>query len=187
MIIQAYLVETGVFTITLSTPRPDALASTKFVAGSIHDDYVARVRSLLKEHKHIGTTAQNFPAAKRLQNYLPIYPISTGKPLFALRELMPAGSQREVNGDFFQDETRIRYSFTLHRLPASFAADEIVAEGIERHMLYALRQLFSANDVPDSFIPGDDSLRPGDRTEIEMTCELGPSSGRGHAEIPTPA
>ncbi len=187
MKIWAYRIYPGTLTITVATPRAETAASTKFTAAKIHEDYCARVRAHLKEHRHVGTTSLQYPAAKRLQTYFPVFNSDTTKPLYALRELKPAGAPRDFNPEFMLEIMRIKYSFILNLLDAAFLADEIITEAIERHMEYAIDLLFDANSVPNAFIPGDDGQRPGDRTEIDILCELGPADGRDVVDIPTPA
>lgn len=169
----------------VATPRDQALPSTKFQAATVHEDYAARVRALLKEHRHINASSLAYPAAKRLQTYFPVFPLVTGKPLYALREVKPAGCPRGVDGEW--EVMEVRYGLSINILPAAHLADEVTTEGIERHLEFAVTRLFSANDVPTVFIPGDQTLRPGDRTEIDIRVELGPATARDEIEIPTPS
>lgn len=184
MKVQVYTTYSGTLIITAATPRAEAAPSFRFTNASIHEDYCAQVRALLKEHRHILGSSLEYPAAKRLQTY---FPTSGGNPLYAIRELMPAGSPRDVDPDFQLEIMRIRYSFMLNLLPAAFLADETIAEAIERHIEKAVHDLFIANGVPDVFIPGDEEQRPGERTDIDILCELGPASGRIGVDLPTPS
>lgn len=183
MRIQAYDVHPGTITITVATPRDEADPSTQFTAATIHEDYAARVRALLREYKHIGETALEFASTKRLQSY---FPTTGGAPLYALRALQPSGAPREIDADFLLEVIRIRYEFILVDLPAVFTAAEEVAEARERHMESAIRQLFQANSIPDVFIPGDTAQRNPNRSEVDIICEFGPSANRRGFDIPTP-
>jgi hypothetical protein len=185
MRVQAYTAYSFNLTVTASTPRAQQGFSSMFTAGKIHEEFCARVRTLLKEHRHTGGDA--YPAAKRLQTYFPTFNSDATRPLYAIRELRPAGAPRDYIPEFSLEVMRIRYTGMLNILPAAFLADEVVAEALERHIEYAVHQLFEANGVPNSFIPGDEGIRPGDRTEIDILCEMGPASERTGVEIPTPA
>lgn len=191
MKIQAYTAYTGTLVIAVATPRPEEAPSTHFTAAKIHEDYCARVRSLLREHKHIGDTSLTYPAAQRLQTYFPIFPATTGKPLYALRQLMPSGSPRDIDREYMLEIMRIRYAFTLVCLPAYSLADEIDAEAIERHMAYAVKQLFQASGVPyvtipQVTVPGDNGIVDGEGSLVSIMCELGGASARQGVEIPQP-
>lgn len=184
MKVQAYCAFQGTLQITVATQRAEPMASTRFTAATIHEDYAAQVRALLKEYRHVGATSLSYPATKRLSTYLPTH---NGEQIFAIRELQPIGSPRDVDDQWQLEIMRIRYSFTLHLLPAAFLVNESVAEAMERHIEYAVRQLFLANGVPDVYIPGDQELRSGTGTEVDISCEMGPSSGRVGVEIPHPS
>jgi hypothetical protein len=184
MKIQAFGVYTGTLVIGVATPRPEAVPSTHFVAASIHEDYCATVRSALRRHKHVGESSLSYAATLRLQNYFPVFAAS---PIYAIRELRPAGSPRDIDPEFMLEIMRIRYDFVLNILPAAMLSNEVDAEAMERHMENATRKLFQALAIPDVFIPGDGGDRPGDRTEIDIVCEMGPGSDLRTFEIPAPA
>lgn len=192
MRIQAYTAYTGTLIIAVATPRPQEAPSTHFTAAKIHEDYCARVRSILREWKHIGETSLAFPVAQRLQTYFPVYPLVTGKPLYALRQLMPAGSPRDIDREYMLEIMRIRYAFTLVILPAYFGADEIDAEAIERHLEYAVKQLFQVSGVPHVTIPqitvpGDNDIITEEGSLVSISCELAGASARNGADIPQPS
>lgn len=170
MRIQHYDTHPGSLTITVSTPRDGAAPSLQFTAATIHEDYVARVRALLREYLHCGPTAEATPAAARLQAYLPAV---AGRPLYALRTLQPAGAPRDVDNEFFLEVMRIRYEFVLVDLPPAVQADSIFAEARERHMEFAVRSLFQANSLPDVFIPADTQQRNPNQSDIDIVCEFG--------------
>ena len=187
MRVQAYSAYAGTLQVTVATPRPDAAPSTHFTAASVHEDYCASVRALLREYKHVGESSVEFPAEQRIQSFFPTFTIGgIAKPLFALRELMPIGSPRDIDADFQLEVMRIRYQFHIVILPAAFAANSVDAEAIERHVEYAIRQLFQANTVPDVFIPGDSEDRPH-RSEIDIVCELGTATAKMGVDIPSPS
>ena len=184
---QAYTVYGGVLTIAVATPRPEEAGSVLFTAAKIHEDYCATVRALLMEHKQVGPSAVAYPAAKRIQTYFPAH---QGQSLYALRELMPAGSPRDIDTEFMLEIMRIRYSFTLALLPSAFIASETVAAGIERNLEYAVQRMFQVNGVPDTVIPGDDTILSGPEgvdTSISISCDLGPASHRSMVNVPTPS
>ncbi len=183
MRVQAYSVREGTITITVATQRGQPMASTKFTAANIHEDYTAAVLALLREHKQIVDTTELFPMPQRLQTYLPTY---GGQPLYAVRELQFAGAPMDIDDPWQLEITRIRYAITLHMLPAAWLADESIAEAIGRNVTYGLKQLFDTNGIPSAFIPGDEEVRPGSGTSIDIICELGAAGGRGPVEIPTP-
>lgn len=191
MRIQAYTAYTGTLVIAVATPRPEEAPSTHFLWAKIHEDYCARVRSLMREHKHIGPTSLAYPTAQRLQTYFPIYPLVTGSALYALRQLQPAGTPRDIDREFMIEIMRIRYAFTLVILPPYFEADEITADGIERAMEYAAKALFEAAGVPtvtipQVTIPGDNDIIDETLTLVSITCELGAASARNGVDIPQP-
>jgi len=191
MRIQAYTAHEGTLTVAVATPRPEEASSTHFTAAKIHEDYCARVRALLREHKHCDASALAYPAASRLQTYFPVFPLVTGKPLYALRELRPAGTMRDIDRDFMLEIMRIRYAFTLAILPPFFGADEVDAEGIERAIEYAVKQLFQAAGVPyvtipQVTIPGDNDVIDGVLSLVSISVELGGATMRSGVDIPQP-
>lgn len=189
MRVQAYKQFQGTFTIVAATPRPEEAASTKLTAATIHEDYAAKVRALLREYKHIGGESLQWPSAKRIQTY---FPTQGGLPLYAIRELRPAGTTRGIDQDFQLEIISIRYAFTLDWLPAAFYADEEIAEAMERNLEFAVSSLFEANSVPHVFIPGSNETEPGNvggdavPTSISITCEMGGATARGGIDLPQP-
>jgi hypothetical protein len=185
MKIREYNLYPFAFAFTLATPKPDGAFSTVIQAAKIHEQYVSQVRAVLREFKHIDPTTKQIPAALRLDNY---FPTANGSPLYALRTLTPAGTSREVDTDFWQDVTRIRYTGLLVFLPAALQADERLAFAVERHLEKAMLDLLTHLGLPTTFIPGDDTTRPGEGTVIDIIAELGPAEGApGLYEVPTPA
>lgn len=187
MRIQAYTAYNFTLTVTVASIRPQEAPSTLFTAAKIQEDIAAQVRVLLEEHKHVGETAIAYPAAQRIQTYFPTATIGgVAKPLFALRELMPAGSPRDIDMDWHLEIMRIRYAGFLNLLPPCWAATAAVREAKERVIEYACQQLLSTNAQLNLFIPGDDGLRPGEGTTIDIVCELGAASARQGVDIPDP-
>lgn len=195
MKIQAYCAYQGTLVVTVATPRPEAAASTVFTAASIHEDFAAKVRVALQEWKHVEASAKSFPAAEQLQTYLPTVTIAgEAKPIYALRQLMPAGSPRSIDQDFQLEVFQLRYDFMLVLLPAAFAGDQRLVSGIERNLEKAVHDLFDANDIPSTFIPGNMGIRDEQdntvptRSEIDIICEMGPAltQGRTAVDIPNP-
>lgn len=185
MRVQAYTIYGGTIQITIATQRIEPMPSTKFTSATMHEEYAATVGAYLREHKHTAeATALQYPAAKRLPTYLPTH---NGAQLYRVMELVPSGTARDVDDPWQLEITRIRYAFVINLLPAAFIADEVVAEAIMRNMEYAFNRLLVSNGVPAVFIPGDQELRLGEGTEIDIVCELGGASGRMAVEVPAPA
>lgn len=186
MIVQAYTCYNGTLTVAAATPRPDEAPSTHFTAAKIQEDYAGQVRSLLREWKHIGTTSLAYPVASRLQTYFPVFPLVTGQPLYALRELRPTGSPRGIDAEMMLEMMSIQYALTLVLLPPYFGADETTAEGIERAVEYAVKQLFAAAGVPNEVIPGDNDIIDETATLVSIGVQLGAASARMGVEIGQP-
>lgn len=191
MRIQAYTAFAGTLTVTVATPRPEQASSIRFVAATIHEDFCARVRSLLREHKHCDTSSLAYPEAQRLQTYFPVYPLGTGKPLYALRSLQPAGTSRDIDRDFMLEIMRIRYSFTISILPAFFGADEVIAEGMERAIEYAVEKLFQQAGVPYVTIPqiatpGSNDIIDEEHSLVSISIEMGGATARTGVDIANP-
>lgn len=189
MRIQAYTRYAGTISVTAATLRSQTAPSVIFTNATIHEDYAAKVRALLEEHIHIPPNDQFFPPAVRLQNY---FPAPNGAAIYVLKELMPAGAPRSIDAQFMLEVTSIRYAFVLDLLPAAYACTGQQRSAIERAMEYAFSQLFAANGVPNTFIPGDQAIRPENPdtsiggTDIDIICQLGAASARGPVEIPGP-
>lgn len=184
MRIQHYDIHPGTLTLTVATPRPEAQGSALFTAASIHEDYAARVRAILREWRHVGDASLSLPVAARLESYLPTSP--TG-PLYALRELRPAGTLREIDADFQLEILRLRYDFVLVDLPALFSVAPALGEARERAIESAVRALFAASDIPHIFIPGDPTARNPNDSEIDLIAEFAPVDHRRGFDIPSPS
>lgn len=186
---QAYQAYAGNLLVTVATPRPEASGSAVFTYASIHEDYCAQVRVVLQEQKHILDSSQAYPAAQRLENY---FPQPGGNPIYALRQLMPAGTPRSIDQDFQLEIMQIRYRFMIVLLPAAFQVDQRLVSGMERNLEKAVKDLFQANSLPWEFIPGDSGIRDEAsaetpiRSEIDIICEMGPALEQGRVGVDGP-
>lgn len=193
MIIQAYTAYSGIFTIAVSTVRPQAARSTQFIAATLHEDYAAKAAALLEEHIHIFPTDQAYPMAARLQNYFPTATVGGQTvPIYAMKELMPAGAPRDIDAQFMLEITRLRYQFSIVLLKAAFATTAVGRNAISRAIEFAIKSLFDANSLPSTYIPGDNAIRPENAdttlgpTDIDIVCELGAATQRTGVDIPDP-
>lgn len=125
MKIQAFSLYSGTLVISVATPRPEEAPSIYFTAATIHEDYCAKVRAILREWKHVAPSCLGVPTAQRLQTYFPTLPANGTNYLYAVRELRPAGSPRDIDREWMLEIMRIRYAFTLALLPAALTADGI--------------------------------------------------------------
>jgi hypothetical protein len=183
MRIQAYLQHSGAITITVATARAEPMASTRFTAAKIHEDYAAHIRTLMTEHRHTNTTASLlYPASKRISTYLPTL---NGDQLFSITELQPAGAPRDIDDNWQLEIMRIRYAVTLNLTPAAFLTPD--SDAMERHLTYAVQRLLVNNGVANVYLPGDEVVRSGTGTDVDVACEMAASGGRGPVEIPHPA
>lgn len=182
MRVQAYTFIPGVLTITVATPRVEAAPSHLFTFAKEHEEIAAKVRALFREYRQVGAPALATAAPLALATYFPAH---AGAPLYAIRELAPAGTARDVDADFQLEITRVRFAFTVNLLPAAFLTDETVAEAIEYHLEAAAKQVITAAGVTNVFKFGDEEVRRGDRTEIDCGVEIGaPQGGRTGVEVP---
>jgi hypothetical protein len=149
-------------TVTISTARPEAAPSTLFVAGSLHTEYVAKVRAVLREKRDALT---------------PYLPVAGGYPIYGIRKIMPAGAMRTVESDYFMETTRQRFDLGVALLPSAWQAGELVALGVERNLEKAIKDLFAAEGIPFAVIPGDND-KLGD-SYVDIMCELGPATNQG--------
>jgi hypothetical protein len=174
MLITDYLYYEGTLTIGVHTPRLDPAPATIYLAGPIHSEYLARVRSILREYR----TTENL--ASGLQSYLPQ---QGGFPLYGIRNITPAGALRSVDDDFNLEVTLQRFSFGLAMLPTTFTADPEKYFSIERVMEKAVQDLFAANSLPHTVttIPGD--KKQLGETFIDISFELGAATEQGPLEV----
>lgn len=193
MRIQAYLAYSGVFTVTVSSVRPGEARSTLFTAAKQHEDFAAKVRGLLEEHIHIAPTDRAYPPASRLQYYFPTATVGANTlPIYAMKEIMPAGTARDVDAQFMLEIMRIRYQFSIALLQEAYAVSAQYRSAIERAIEFAVQSLFAANSVPWVYVPGENTIRPENNdttagpTDVDILCELGPATMRSGVDIPDP-
>lgn len=168
-----YLYYDGTVTITIATPRLDATApSTVMQAATVHEEFAAKVRALMRENRLELVPSTSFDA------YLPT---AGGFPLYGIRAIRPGGSSREVETDFMLEITRLRFAIEFTLLPSTFTADTLLALAFERNMEKALRDFFAANSVPNTTIPGDQQVL-GD-SWIDIVFETGPASEIGLVNV----
>jgi len=162
--------------IVVSSPRPEGMPAHIIPGAALHDEIAAKVEAALREYKHRGENEGWVAPALQVQTYLP----STGtNKFYAVRSLMPAGSIVDVDQDFLLDILRIRFSLIFAILPGCLQADEQTGDAYNRHWQKAFKQLLVTGYAMDSvFIPGESDRRPGDRTEIDITLEMGGYQGR---------
>jgi hypothetical protein len=162
--------------VVVSSPRPEAVPAHIIPAAAVHDEIASTVEAALQEYKHLGENEGWVATAKQLATY---FSANAAGNFYAVRALTPAGSIVEVDQDFMLDVLRIRFSLIFAVLPASLMADERTGHAFNRHWQKALKDLLvTGYGLQDVFIPGDQDRRPGDRTEIDVTLEMGGSSGK---------
>lgn len=162
--------------VVVSSPRPEAAPAHIIPNAAAHDEIASIVEAALDEYKHLGEHEQWVPAAKQLATY---FSANSAANFYAVRSLTPAGSIVEVNEDFFLDVLRLRFSLIFAILPASLQADERTGKAFPRHWQAAIKGLLlTGYSLQNVFIPGDSGRRPCDRTEIDVTLEMGGYQGR---------
>jgi hypothetical protein len=166
--------------VVVSSPRPEGCPSTIIFNGAKHDEIASQVEAALQAYKHLGEHEGWVPSAQQLATYLPD---TAGQKFYAVRGLDPAGSIVEVDEKFLLDVLRIRFSLVFAILPGSLMADERTGHAFNRHWQKAINDLLVAGySLTDVFIPGDMDRRPGDRTEIDVTLEMGGAQGKLRSE-----
>lgn len=163
----------GSLTVTIATPRLDSTKpSTVMAAATVHEEFAAKVRSLMREYRVTLNPSTGFDA------YLPT---SGGFPLYGIRKVQPGGMSREVSDEFTLEITRLRFSVGFSILPTTFLANELLALAFERNIEKAVRDLFDANSVPHLTIPGDQQIL-GD-SWIDIVFEAGPATEQGIVNV----
>jgi hypothetical protein len=164
----------GTLVVGIHTPRLNPTPATIFLAGGIHAELVAKVRSALREYR---TTHQ---LASGLQAHLPT---QAGFPLYGIRKVQNAGAPRSVDEDFNIEVTAQRFTIGLALLESTFTAADEVSHAFERHVEAATQALFAARGVPDSqtMIPGDN--KQIGETYIDIMFELGPALEQGVVDV----
>ena len=90
---------------------------------------------------------------------------------------MPEGTARSVDQDFLLEVTTLRFGLEVAIYPATWAAGETIALGVERNIEKAVKDLFTAESIPFAVIPGD-----GDQlgeSFVDISCDLGPATNQG--------
>ena len=167
-----YIYYGGTLTVGVHTPRMDPTPATIFVAGTIHAEYLAKVRSALREYKITESLSTGLQAYLTTQG---------GFPLYGVRKIAPAGSLRSVDTDFNLEVTMQRFVMELAMLESTFTASPEIAFAFERHIEKAVKDLFAARSIPFTVIPGD-YTQLGE-TFIDISFELGPASEQGDIEV----
>lgn len=162
--------------IVVSSPRPEAVPAHIIPSAALHDEIASTIESALQEYKHLGEHEGWVPAAKQLATY---FSANSAANFYAVRALTPAGSIVEVDENVFFDILRIRFTLVFAILPASLMADERTGHAFNRHWQKAIKDLLvTGYSLQNVFIPGDQDRRPADRTEIDVTLEMGGAQGR---------
>lgn len=134
--------------ITIATQRPEAAPSTVLAAATLHEEYAAQVRGVLREYK------------RGLDSYLSYYEIL---------KIHPAGGSRDIDRDFNQDLTSLSFMIGIGLTAAAHIADERLVFAFERNIEKAVRDLFAANGLPDLYIPGDDETLGESYIQIKLS------------------
>lgn len=162
--------------VVISSPRPDSAPATLIPSAALHDEIASTVEAALDEYQHLAEHETWVPVNRQLATHLTA---AGAGDFYAVRSLMPAGAIIEVNEDFLLDVMRLRFALIFAVLPASLQADPRTGKAFPRHFQAALQRLLTIGwDLNEVFIPGDADRRPGDRTEIEVTLEMGGYQGR---------
>lgn len=124
----------GTLAITVATQRPGAAPSSVLAAASLHEEFASRVRCALREYKHA------------LDPYLAYYRVE---------KIQPAGTARDTDNQANMDFLRLQFSLGLALLESAWSADERLVFAIERNIERAVHELFEAQGLPHTIIPGD--------------------------------
>lgn len=183
MRVQAYTLIPGVMTITIASARVEGAPSHVFTFAKLHEEIAADVRALLLEHRQCGAPALSFPGERRLATYFPQH---MGSPIYALREIVPAGTSRDVDADFQFEFMRLRYAFAFNLLPGAFLVADKIGQAMEWHLEQAVKKAIIAAGINPgmTLAPGDETQRTGDTTEIDCVIEFGAATGRTGIEVP---
>ncbi len=152
------------------TPRLNPTPPTVFLAGNIHAEISAKVRSALREYKTVEQTTTG------LSLYLPV---AQSLPLYGIRKIQPMGAPRGVDQDFDIEITSLRFALGVAMLESTFTVADEISLALERNLEKAAKDLFKASSIPcgDITIAGD-GTQLGD-TYIDVSCEMGPATEIG--------
>lgn len=156
---------------TVASPRPEALPSHIIANAALHDELAAKLRTALREYRHLSDNSDWVPASQQVSTYLPT---GTAGVYYAVRTFDPAGSLVEVNEDFMLDVLRVRYNLVFAVLPAALMSTE--GEAFERYWQKAFKALLvTGAGFPSTmvFIPGDKTDRDDNATTLDIQLELG--------------
>jgi hypothetical protein len=172
--------------IVVSSPRDANVPSTIIPSADKHDEIAATCEAACAEWQHLAEHETWVPAARQLATHLAA---GGAGGFYAVRALTPAGHLVEIDGDYLLDVMRLRFALVFAVLPPALQADPRTGHAYARHWQAAFKRLLTGTawSLNDVFIPGDNDRRPGDRTEIEVTLELGGYQGRLRHEMPPPA
>lgn len=173
----------------LSSPRPEGIPSIISPNATMHNQLTSTLRGHLREYKHrfenaAGVAGGFVPAAMQINTYLP--PV-TGNPYYALRKLQPLGSIDEVLEKYFLDVRRIRYGLFFVLNTAGVLAMENTGQAFEQHWESGWKNLLLNRGMTDLFTSGDAESMKGDRTEIQISLEVGAASAQQSFDVPVPA
>ena len=147
--------------ITLATQIPDAAPSSVLTAATLHEEYAAQVRALLREYR------------RPLDTYLPYYEVM---------KIHPAGTSRDTDREFNQEVIRISFMLGLSLTSGAWTADERLVFAFERNLEKAVRDLFAANNLPHLFIAGDGTTLG--ESYIQIQVSMGSASNLGLWNVP---
>ncbi len=147
--------------ITIVTQRPEAAPSQLLVSATLHEEFAARVRKVLREFR------------QPLDVYLPYY---------AVNRIRPSGTARDIDRELNQDLLRQQFALGFSLTAAAQIADEIAVFAMERNIEKAVRDLFTANELPHIFIPGQDGVHG--ESYIDIVVTLGAATNQGVWNVP---
>ena len=107
--------------ITIVTQRPEAAPSQLLVSATLHEEFAARVRKVLREFR------------QPLDVYLPYY---------AVNRIRPSGTARDIDRELNQDLLRQQFALGFSLTAAAQIADEIAVFAMERNIEKAVRDVF---------------------------------------------
>ncbi len=163
----------GTLIVGVHTPRLQPTPPTVFVAGGIHAQLAAKVRSALREYRTVEQVTTGLSA------YLPVIAASQNIPLYGIRKIQPMGAPRSVDQDFDLEITSLRFGLGIAILENTFTVGDDIALALEWNTEAAAKALFKALSIPcgDIMVPGD-GTQLGD-TFIDVMCEMGPATEIG--------
>lgn len=168
----------------VSSPRPEGIPSTISPNAKMHNQLASTLRGHLREFKHRFENGRWVPTVMQINTYLPP---TSGDPYYALRKLQPLGSMPEVLEKYFLDILRIRYGLFFVVNTAGVLAAENTGLTFEFHWENAWKNLLIARGMKYLFTSEDEESMNGDRTEIQISLEVGPASAQQNFDVPVPS